>query len=114
MPLDLDAIQALAEAASAAVGDEWSWDDGTLIDLCRHESPIGIECTWASGSPAAPHIAQMDPKTTLGLVAELRLAREVVEEYRNNRLHLMRNGIITLPSVTLAAYDKHLEETCHG
>lgn len=76
MDADLDVIQARAKAAADAVGEEWSWDDGTLIDLCRHESPIGIECTWASGSPAAPHIAQMDPKTTLALVAELRAHRQ--------------------------------------
>lgn len=97
--LDLDAIQARAQTAADAVGEEWSWDDGTLIDLCRHESPIGIECSWTSGSPAAPHIAQMDPKTTLALVAELRAAREVVEACRETTS-------INEVDRALAAYDK--------
>ena len=106
---DLDQIQARAEAAAAAVGEEWAWDDGTLIDLCRHESPIGIECTWASGSPAAPHIAGMDPMTTLALVAELRVLREVVQAVKGAG-HGGPDSLHWDPECgqcrTIAAYDK--------
>ncbi len=114
MILDLDAIQARAEAAAEAVGEEWSWDDGILIDLCRHESPIGIECTWASGSPAAPHIAGMDPQTTLALVAELRAAQErdqIANSMRALLTDIVVNEILVDENIVwardlLAAYEK--------
>lgn len=60
-----------AEQARQGVTGEWTWDDGTLIEL-DHEDPVGIQVTQARGTPVAPHISTADPATVLALVADHR------------------------------------------
>jgi hypothetical protein len=72
---DLDRLERLAKQAQQGTTGEWTWDDGTLIEL-DHEDPVGIQVTQAKGSPVAPHIAAADPATVLALIAEIREHRE--------------------------------------
>jgi cell division protein FtsB len=81
--LDLDALAAVAEAATPGPWDEWHSDDGrvevyvpngtmsTETVLCNVDYDDCPECGRPSPADAA-HIAAFDPPTVLALIAEVR------------------------------------------
>jgi hypothetical protein len=80
--LDLDAVQARAEAAMSG---PWEYRRFRLAPGVVKPTPDGKATDYViaqmvnAGKDTAEHIAGMDPQTTLALVAELRAAREVIE-----------------------------------
>lgn len=90
-PLDLDAIEALANAATpgpweaSVLGSEGyavTGPQGSIPGRHRLRAPRVARCgheAWDTDKANAAHIAGMDPATTLALVAEVRALRAKVE-----------------------------------
>lgn len=91
-PLDLDAIEALANAATpgpweaSVLGSEGyavTGPQGSIPGRHRLRAPRVARCgheAWDTDKANAEHIAGMDPATTLALVAEVRALRAKVAD----------------------------------
>lgn len=93
MELDLDALERIARAVETPGPWETRCEGYKEPTRVCHDSEyvIYLGCDFAAdlGAQDAEHIAAFDPPTVLGLIAELRRARECIETLESKSMRLI-------------------------